>query len=310
MPLNAAEAQNLSKRFAGSHVLSDVSISVPKGSVFGILGPNGAGKTTLLRTLLGLLEPDNGETNLLGETNPRDRLRNVGYLPEERGLYKGMSALESIIYFARLKGMQKKEARDRALELLTKFGLEVVAKNKIKTFSKGMAQKVQILAAIAHRPELLVLDEPFSGLDPVNQEVLEDLIRSEIQSGHTVIMSTHVMQHAERLCDRILLLAEGRAIFTGTVDEAKEKLPRRITLRAKGDLGILAKLKGVTVTGKQETDATEDAIWTFALSSNASLSTFLSHCLNNNIELQDIRVREPSLHDAFVAMVQDARAGS
>jgi ABC-2 type transport system ATP-binding protein len=201
------------KRFGGFTAVSNLSFEVPEGQIIGFLGPNGAGKSTSLRMALGVMAPDEGEVALFG-------LRRVGFLPEERGLYKKMTARDTITYFARLKGMSADAARIRANELLETTGLGKFKASRISKLSKGMAQKVQILSTLAHRPDFLILDEPFSGLDPMNQQTLEDLIRAEHKRGATILFSTHVMEHAERLCDRIVMLARGRKVFDGTLDAA------------------------------------------------------------------------------------------
>ncbi|MEZ6023662.1 MAG: ATP-binding cassette domain-containing protein, partial [Hyphomonadaceae bacterium] len=219
--MNAAlEAVGLVKRYGARTAVEDLSFSVPQGAIYGVLGPNGAGKSTTLRMLVGVLRPTAGQISVLGAPPTREVMQRVGYLPEERGLYRGMSARAAIAYLARLKGTPSGKAFKRADALLTDHGLGKVKRKKIKTLSKGMAQKVQVLGAIAHEPELVIFDEPFSGLDPVNQKVLEETIRAQAAAGRTILFSTHVMEHAERLCDRILLIAHGRKAFEGTVPEA------------------------------------------------------------------------------------------
>jgi ABC-2 type transport system ATP-binding protein len=212
------------KRFGGFTAVSNLSFDVPAGQIVGFLGPNGAGKSTSLRMALGVMEPDEGEVALFGAKPDIRNLRRVGFLPEERGLYKKMSARDTITYFARLKGMSAGDAKARADELLETTGLGKFRTSRISKLSKGMAQKVQILSTLAHRPDFLILDEPFSGLDPMNQQILEDLIRAEHERGATILFSTHVMEHAERLCDRIVMMARGRKVFDGTLDAAYASL--------------------------------------------------------------------------------------
>ena len=192
-----------------------------------MLGPNGAGKTTTLRMLLGIIEPDGGTRSLLGRAHPRDASDQVGYLPEERGLYPNMKAVEAIAFLGALRGLDWREGRKRARVLLEDAGLGHAADGKIKKLSKGMAQLVQLLGSVVHDPELLVLDEPFSGLDPVNQERLEALILAQRDRGATILFSTHVMAHAERLCDRLTIIAGGKARFEGTVNDARSLLPMK-----------------------------------------------------------------------------------
>jgi len=221
----AVSASGLVKDFGGKRVVKGVDLAVPTGAIYGVLGPNGAGKTTTLRMVLGIIEPDGGTRTLLGEARPRDAGDRVGYLPEERGLYPTMKAREAIAFMGALRGLDWKEGRRRAEILLGEAGLGHAIDEKIKKLSKGMAQLVQLLGSVVHGPELLVLDEPFSGLDPVNQERLEALILAQRDRGATILFSTHVMAHAERLCDRLAIIAKGTRRFEGTVAEARGVLP-------------------------------------------------------------------------------------
>ena len=221
----AADARNLVKEFDGKRAVDGVDLTVPEGSITGILGPNGAGKTTTIRMMLGIIDPTSGQRSLLGHDRPLDVAREVGYLPEERGLYPAMPVSEAIAFMGALRGLPIKEGRRRALELLKERGFDDWAKRPIRTLSKGMAQTVQLLGTIVHKPRLIVLDEPFSGLDALNQEKLEQLIRDQAAAGVTVIFSTHVIAHAERLCERVAIIAEGKAAFEGAVDEARGRSP-------------------------------------------------------------------------------------
>ena len=206
---------------------------MPAGTIYGVLGPNGAGKTTTLRMLLGIIEPDEGERTLLGHDRPREASDQVGYLPEERGLYPAMKAREAIAFMGALRGLPWSVGRKRAVELMENAGLGYAVDTKIRKLSKGMAQLVQLLGSVVHQPDLLVLDEPFSGLDPVNQENLEKLIRGEQARGATVLFSTHVMAHAERLCDRLAIIAGGKRRFEGTVNDARGQVADAGALHAR-----------------------------------------------------------------------------
>ncbi|MGD2133725.1 MAG: ATP-binding cassette domain-containing protein, partial [Maricaulaceae bacterium] len=222
------DVRGVSKSFDRKPAVRELSFAVERGTICGFLGPNGAGKTTTLRMILGVVAPNAGEISVFGQPpSPAVRDR-IGFLPEERGLYRKMTPLSIITFFGRMKGMKADEARKRGFALLKDYGLGDVATKKVKTLSKGMAQKVQILAAIVHEPEFVILDEPFSGLDPVNQKILEELVGSMRDRGATVLFSTHVMEHAERLCDRIVLLAKGRKVFDGKVADAIARVPRRV----------------------------------------------------------------------------------
>ncbi len=221
---------NVRKSFAGKPAVRGVSFQVGKGEIVGFLGPNGAGKTTTLRMSLGLIAPDSGNIKLFGQAPGPSAFGRVGFLPEERGLYAKISARDGIAHIACLNGMKRKDALSRADDMLERYGLGDIGRKKIKTLSKGMAQKVQLIAAIAHDPEFLILDEPFSGLDPVNQKLLEDMVREIAQRGRTVVFSTHVMEHAERLCDKIILLSQGEKIFDGGLKQALAHAPRRLEI--------------------------------------------------------------------------------
>jgi len=239
------DLRNVTKFYGGFKAVDDVSLQIPAGSIYGFLGPNGAGKTTTIRMVLEIIKPTSGAITVLGQPSAL-RVRNrIGYLPEEKGLYKKMKAWSIIAYFATLKGVRRGEARRRAFELLEKYGLKDFAEKPTDALSKGMGQKVQILASIAHDPELVILDEPFSGLDPVNQQVMEEIIRDLARRQRTVIFSTHVMQHAERLCERILLIARGRKIFDGTLAEAKRTVPRRVLIETSDDVEPIRSLAEV-----------------------------------------------------------------
>lgn len=303
---NVLELSNVTKRFGDFTAVDRVSFSIPKGSIYGFLGPNGAGKTTTIRMILDILKPSSGKLTILGHGSALDVRNRIGYLPEEKGLYKKMKVWNVIAYFATLKGMASKPAKIKAYELLEKYGLKDFSDVKVEALSKGMAQKVQVLSAVAHDPELVILDEPFSGLDPVNQVVLEELIRDMADRGCTVIFSTHVMQHAERLCDRILLIAKGKKIFDGTVPEARNTIPRRVLLACAADLSVLTELDGVTSV--TETDAEGDLSqsqrqWEVHILSDANPQSILQSCCEKGLALSRFDYTEPTLHDVFVHLV-------
>jgi ABC-2 type transport system ATP-binding protein len=304
--MNAAlEAEGLVKRYGARTAVQDLSFSVPKGAIYGVLGPNGAGKSSTLRMLVGVLRPTAGRISVLGGPVTRETLRRVGYLPEERGLYRSMSARAAIAYLARLKGTPSGKAFKRADLLLNEHGLGKVKRKKIKTLSKGMAQKVQVLAAIAHEPDLVIFDEPFSGLDPVYQRVLEDTIRAEAAAGHTILFSTHVMEHAERLCDRILLIAQGRAAFEGTVPEALALAPSVAVLETDGDYDLAAALtpRGFKISFDGEEHGNKR--WRARLENGHDSRQLLQACVEAAAPLSLFEPARASLHEAFVALVGD-----
>jgi len=215
------EVENLVKHYAHVRAVDGVSFHVGQGEIFGLLGPNGAGKTTIIRMIMDILRPDSGSILLFGQPVGEASKAHIGYLPEERGLYKNYKLLECLVYLAVLKGLPRSEAKRRALALLERVDLAEYAGRKIKELSKGMNQKAQFLAAIVHDPDLLILDEPFQGLDPVNTELLKTILLEEQARGKTVILSTHDMNQVEALCNRILLINHGRAVLYGPLDEIK-----------------------------------------------------------------------------------------
>ena len=300
------QLSNVVKTYGDFTAVRDLNLSIPKGSIYGFLGPNGAGKTTTIRMILEIIKPSSGEITILGHPSALDVRNRIGYLPEERGLYKKMKVWAIIQYFAMLKGMEKKAAKAQALLLLEKYGLKDFAESKVEALSKGMAQKVQILSAVAHDPELIILDEPFSGLDPINQSVLEGLIRDMAGNGQTVIFSTHVMQHAERLCDRILLIAKGSKIFDGTVNEAKATIPRRVVIETTDNIDPLRNIDGVTEIVHADTKESASKEWRLQISERVNPQDILRSCFERGIKLSRFEFTEPSLHDVFVYLVGES----
>ena len=336
------QLSNVTKFYGSFKAVDDVSFSVQPGSICGFLGPNGAGKTTTIRIILDILKPSSGSVMLLGHSSALDVRQRIGYLPEEKGLYKKMKAWSVIAYFATLKGLDRKTAKRRAHELLERYGLKDFANKPTDALSKGMGQKVQMLASIAHDPEFVILDEPFSGLDPVNQQVMEEVIRDMAQRNRTVVFSTHVMQHAERLCDRVILMAKGKKIFDGTIPEAKRVLPRRVRIETEDDLAPLSGFSDVVSirriglengrapsiapsTGASPPPPLEErrpstaspitnyqspityhngsAQWELELRENADPQAILQLCFEHKIRLRTFTQSEPTLHDVFVRLV-------
>ncbi len=287
------------KRFGAFTAVDDLSFEAPEGGVFGFLGANGAGKTTSLRMTLDILRPTAGMIQVLGEPPGRKRAGEIGFLPEERGLYRHMTCQETVAYFGRLKRMDPAAANAAAGQLLERFGLSSFAGQKVEKLSKGMAQKVQLATALVTTPRLLILDEPFAGLDPVNQATLEEVILDLARGGSTVIFSTHVMQHAERLCSRILLIARGKKVFQGTQREARAKLPVRLTIRAKADPhtlpGVATATAGPTEDGWSE--------WDVALQPGVEPEALLEACTVQGFALRGFETHRASLHDVFLHLV-------
>jgi ABC-2 type transport system ATP-binding protein len=291
----AVSAQGLVKYFGGRRVVDGVSIAVPKGLIYGVLGPNGAGKTTTLRTLLGIIEPDEGERTLLGTDRPREASDRVGYLPEERGLYPNMKCREAIAFMGALRGLPWATGRKRAGELLEAAGLAHATDDKIRKLSKGMAQLVQLLGSVVHQPDLLVLDEPFSGLDPVNQEKLEKLILAERDRGATVLFSTHVMAHAERLCDRLSIIAGGKVRFEGTVNDARALLPMKAHYTPHHHV------EGAAALLPPDAER-EDGGWRFTVPQEG-IEGLLVKLIDGGYGVSALSIERPRLHDAFVKIV-------
>ncbi len=297
-PAVALELSEVTKTYGDFTAVDRLSLVVPTGSVYGFLGPNGAGKTTTLRMILEIIRPTSGSIAVLGSRSALAVRHRLGYLPEEKGLYKKMRAWSVIAYFATLKGLGANAAKRRAHELLERYGLRDFADARTEALSKGMGQKVQVLAAVAHDPEFVILDEPFSGLDPVNQTVMEEIISDLRARGRTVIFSTHVMAHAERLCDRLVIIARGRRLFDGTPAEARRTVPRRVRLVAESSATGFADLPGVLAVEPQD-----GGFWELQLRDGADPQAVLAACFSRQIRLRSFSAEEPTLHDVFVKLV-------
>ena len=217
------ELRGLRKSFGGTQAVDDVSLTVPAGTVFGLLGPNGAGKTTTLRMLMDIIGPDQGEVRVFGHARTRADLDRIGYLPEERGLYRKMTVREQLVFLGELHGLPRRELGERADRWLERLDLANRSKAKVEELSKGMQQKIQLAGTLLHEPELLVLDEPFSGLDPINQGLFKDVLAAHKAAGKTVLFSTHIMEQAEKLCDHIALVARGRVVLSGDLAAIKRE---------------------------------------------------------------------------------------
>ena len=308
--MNVLELESVTKLFGEFRAVDDVSFVVHSGSITGFLGPNGAGKTTTIRMILGILKPTSGRIAVFGTPSALHVRERIGYLPEEKGLYKKMKTWAIVAYFATLKGVERRAAKRRAHELLERYGLKDFADKRTEALSKGMGQKVQVLASIAHDPELVILDEPFSGLDPVNQQVMEEVIRDLAARGRTVLFSTHVMQHAERMCDRILLIARGKKLFDGSVEEALRTVPRRVRIETEDDVEPLRTLREVTAIEPLANGAPGKG-WELRLRENADSQAILQACNEFRIRLRRFDHSDPTLHEVFVTLVgPEAREAS
>ena len=301
----ALTLESVSKRYGDFQAVRDLSFQVEKGQICGFLGPNGAGKTSTLRMILGLQPVTTGRIDILGADDGRKVRDRIGFLPEERGLYKKMTPVDAIAFFGALKGLPQAEGRKRARDLLEQQGLGAARNKKMKELSKGMAQKVQLIAAVVHRPEFVILDEPFSGLDPVNQQGLEAMIRGLAADGATVLFSTHVMQHAERLCDKVVLLARGRKAFEGTVSEARATSPRFLELEGEISPSAVAALPGVSAVDHTGGDESGVCILKATLAPGAGGQEALRAAFLGGLDVRRFELREPSLHDAFIGLTGD-----
>jgi ABC-2 type transport system ATP-binding protein len=296
----AIEAHGLVKRFDGTLAVAGIDLAIPEGAIYGILGPNGAGKTTTLRMLLGIIDPDEGVRRVLGHERPQDIARLIGYLPEERGLYPSMKAYEAIAFMGALRGLPLKVGRERGRELLEAQGLGYAAERQIRELSKGMAQQVQLLGTLVHEPQLVVLDEPFAGLDAINQARLEERIKREARDGATVIFSTHVIAHAERLCERIAIIAKGKVAFEGRVDEARARLRPIVRLQTRERDGPW---RSAIPTGSR----TEGSTFVFELPESGP-EPLLRALLDGGAGIEALAIERPGLHDAFVAIAGESAA--
>jgi ABC-2 type transport system ATP-binding protein len=299
-PALAIEARGLVKRFDGFTAVDGVDLSVPEGAIYGILGPNGAGKTTTLRMLLGIIDPDAGLRRILGHDRPHEVAHAIGYLPEERGLYPAMKAYEAIAFIGALRGLPLAEGRRRGKALLEEHGLGYAIDRQIRQLSKGMAQQVQLLGTLVHEPRLVIFDEPFSGLDALNQGKLEKMIRGLAANGTTVIFSTHVIAHAERLCDEVAIIAGGKVPFAGPVDVARDRIRPQVRLETKQRDGLWRK-------ALPDDARSEGNFWHFSLP-ESGIEPLLRALIEGDAGILSLSIERAGLHDAFVAIAGEAAA--
>ncbi len=295
MPEPVVEVSHLSKAYGDFIAVRDLSFAVYPGEIFGLLGPNGAGKTTTIRILMDIYAADAGEVRVLGDHPARVRER-VGYLPEERGLYRDRRVMEVLVYLAALKGTPKETARAHATRWLERVGLAEWATHKVKDLSRGMQQKLQFVAGLVHDPELLILDEPFQGLDPVNVELLKEIMQELRAAGKTILLSAHQMNLVEELCNRIVLIHQGTGVLYGEVDEIKRRYaPRRVRVRTPVPLGDLPGVAHVERRGKD----------TYLLDLvDGRPQALLRELVRREIPLEAFEVASVPLNDIFVAVVR------
>ena len=293
----------------GAHVaVSDFDLEIPEGCIYGLLGPNGSGKTTTIRMIMDVLVPDRGSVELFGRAPDFAGRGRVGYLPEERGVYEKMRLLEQLVFLGRLRGVSKETARKRAEEWLERLDLAEWASKRVRELSKGMQQKVQFIGTVLHEPDLLILDEPFSGLDPINQDLLESIVRDQRAQGATILFSTHLMDQAERLCERVCLISRSRKVLDGELKELK---------RRERSGAVAVEFDGVGPGGIDEDAAQriEDALaswpgvlavavrgdaWHLQLDDRAGTAPLLAAAAESGARLRRFELLEPTLHEIFV----------
>ncbi len=297
----AVEVSHLAKRFGDVEAVADVSFAVGPGEIFGLLGPNGAGKTTTIRMMLDIFKPDAGQVQVFGGALDLAGKRRIGYLPEDRGLYKDLKLEQTLIYLATLKGLDESTARARLEIWLRRLDLAEHRNKKVQELSRGMQQKAQIIATLLHEPDLIVIDEPFSGLDPVNTRLVKDILEEQREAGKSIVMSTHQMYQVEALCNRIVLINHGRSVLYGEVDEIKRNFAgNAILVRGHGDF---SNLPGVLETRRV------DGNWQMALEIGVDPQAVLRDLAKRDgVKIERFELAEPSLDDIFISVVRDSGA--
>ncbi|MBN1628251.1 MAG: ATP-binding cassette domain-containing protein [Thermoleophilia bacterium] len=295
--------EHLRKSFGETQAVKDVSFEVQPGEVFGLLGPNGAGKTTTIRMMLDIFKPDAGRVEILGTSPDKMSKDRIGYLPEDRGLYKDVALEQVLVFLATLKGLSDGEAKKRLVPWLERTDLLEHRRKKVQELSKGMQQKAQVIATLLHEPDLIIVDEPFAGLDPVNTRLIKDIIQEQVAAGRSVIMSTHQMYQVQALCDRIVLIDHGRTVLYGRVDEIRREFAANaVAVEGEGDF---SGLPGV-LEARQE-----DGAWRLSLESGADPQEVLrALAARPGVKVERFERAEPSLDDIFVSVVTGGRSAA
>lgn len=294
--MNSVEISHIVKTFGAVRAVDDVSFGVEPGEIFGLLGPNGAGKTTIIRVILDIFKPDRGEVMVLGGPMTEAKKDRIGYMPEDRGLYQDINLERGLIYLASLKGMELSEARRRIGEYLERFDLAAHKQKKVKELSKGMQQKAQLITTLVHKPDLLFVDEPFSGLDPLNTQMVKDLLNEERKRGVTIIMSTHQMHQVEELCDRIVLIDHGKVMIYGNLEEIRHRFSGHAVLVRTHE--NLPAVPGILNTEKHNSSTR------LTLSQATSPQDVLRALVALNVNLEQFEVAMPTLDEIFIRVVQ------
>lgn len=301
--MNLLEVKDLQKYFATQKAVDDISFNIEKGSIFGLLGPNGAGKTTLLRMITGIFYPDSGEINFDGKPfNAMEHAGSIGYMPEERGLYKKMKIGEQAIYLARLKGLTRDEANTRVKEWFVKFEMQSWWGKKVEDLSKGMQQKLQFVTTVVHNPSLIILDEPFSGLDPVNANLIKDEIYALAKSGKTIIFSTHRMGEVEEICDHIILLNKGKKILDGTVKNIKQEFKENI-YHIGASVFPEHLMTHIFDVVKHQPDQLS-----IKLGEGTTPNDVLKYFINQGVAINSFNEVMPSMNDIFIRLIEGTQA--
>ena len=297
--MDLLQLENVHKRFGDFTAVSDISFSIEKGSIYGLLGPNGAGKTTTLRMIMDIIAPDAGSIMFSGNRHIRDFLNQIGYLPEERGLYRKMKVRDVILFIAELKGLYKQQALGEIERWLEKMQLSEWGNKRIDELSKGMAQKIQFIKTVIHKPELIILDEPFSGLDPINMTLLKDLMLELCDNGSTIIFSTHVMEQVEKLCDHICLIHQGKVLLEGELRAVKQTFGKNsVEIEYLGSLEPLrnsAWIQGINDFGQYAE---------VRLKTPEDYRPFLRELVEKGVDVTRFELVEPTLHEIFVQSVE------
>ncbi|HYG63270.1 MAG TPA: ATP-binding cassette domain-containing protein [Thermoanaerobaculia bacterium] len=294
------ELREVRKRYGDFAAVDGVSLAVPPGTIYGLLGPNGAGKTSTIRMIMNITAPDSGEVHLFGHPRRPEDLRRIGYLPEERGLYRKMTVIDQLLFLGEIRGLKRRELLPRIERWLERVGLAEWGKKKVEELSKGMQQKVQLVGTVLHEPDLLILDEPFSGLDPLNQELFKELLVDYKQQGKSVVLSTHGMELAERMCEHICLIFKGRAVLAGELRQIKREVAgNTYRLVADGDLDRLPQVPGV------EQASVQNGVVKLMLRPEAEGPEVLREMVQF-LRVHEFRSEEPELEQIFLKAVRDA----
>ena len=301
--MNIIEIENVTKKFSNQLALDELSLTIPEGRIFGLLGPNGAGKTTLIRILTHITMPDSGRVLFHGHPLEAKDVENIGYLPEERGLYKKMKVSEQVVYLARLRGLTKQEATHRLKEWFVRFGIDSWWDRRVEELSKGMQQKIQFIATVVHQPDFLIFDEPFSGFDPVNAETLKQEILRLKEHGATVILSTHNMASVEEICDEIALINHGRVILNGEINEVRRRFRQHLyRISIEGAIDVTDFPADFQVV-KKETVGNETAL-TIQILNETPSNQLLQHLIEQQHTITAFHEILPSMNEVFIKAVE------